>query len=310
MALKSDSDLISDNDNNIVDQTSPESIGPAELGTNVIENIVESKWSRVDDLLLFPPVSKTKAQLAVLIGASGLNNRAAGLSSGQWIQITDRADANPLWVQSQGTSKISPFGIWVKGGVPLAVIMDYNNGFEGETDPFICVFDENQNLKVETPIIIKDGTQADGRVLVSDANGKTTWKPVSSYQSGVISPELLAGGGIPLMAGLAALITPTKTGRVLIVVSGEYVSDTTSADTVFVLKSGTGSAPSTGDALTGTSIQSIERRASSATLRIPFSFNSLYSFTPGTPYWFDIGVGNEGAGNVQLFNVSVSLTEQ
>jgi hypothetical protein len=37
-------------------------------------------------------------------------------------------------------------GIWVKAGKPLAVIMDYVNTYEGETLPFIAVFDENRSL--------------------------------------------------------------------------------------------------------------------------------------------------------------------
>lgn len=310
MAAVSDTVLLQNNDNNVVNQTAPESIGTAELGTNDIRPIIESKWSRVDDLLTLPAKDVTKAELATAIGASSLNDRTNGFSVNQVLKIKDRTDGFPLYVQITGVNTISPFGVWVKSSKPLAVIMDYVGGYQGETNPFIAIFDENSNFSVVTPLIIADGTQINGGVLTSDANGKTSWQRANYWQGAAVSPALLAGGGTPLMAGFGGTAYPQKSGRVLIMVSGEFVSNDTATNTNLFIRTGTGTAPVNGDAAIGTIQALVSRLASSATLRIPFSFQVIAVLTPGVSYWVDMAAGNNGAGNVQLFGVIISTMEQ
>ena len=248
MSAKSDTALTTDNNSSVVNQTTPRSITPAVLGTNVLQEIIDSKYNRLDDLLTLPPVSMTKAALAAFIGASALNLRTNGLSSNQWILVNDRADGMPLYVQSNGTNEISPFGIWVKTSKPLAVIMDYVNGCEGETNPFIAVFNETQNFKLVTPPIFADGTQGIDKYFLSDVNGKGTWyKPAAgevSYfsMSGLlVSIASLSNGstGMVVVSPSTTLLnnadfdnggsnngrlryigTPTKTKKITVTVSG------------------------------------------------------------------------------------------
>lgn len=308
MSAQSTAALTTANDNNVVLQTSPESITPGLLGSNVIQQVIDSMWNRVDDLLTLPPVSVTKAVLAAAIGASSLNNRTNGFSDKQWVQINDRTDTYPLFVQINGAGTISPFGVWVKAGKPLAVIMDYVNGYQGETLPFIAVFDENRKLNLPNQIIIADGSQAADKVLVSDANGASTWKIAQYYQGGVLNPASLPNGPA-LMLGLAGAITPSKTGKVMITIAGEYVSGTTTVDTVFVIKTGTGAAPANGAANTGTAQLTTTRHATHATNRNNFSITVIAALTPGTAYWIDMAAANNGGASTDFFNTTISAIE-
>ncbi len=301
MAAKSNAALTSDNDNIVGNQTNPQSITPTTLD-GLIKSLIDSMWNKVDDALTLPPINVTKLQLATLIGASGLNDQ-------QQMTITDRTDGFPLIVFARGVNSISPFGIWVNTGKPLTVIMDYVNGYQGETNPFIAVFDNNRNFSVQTPIIIKDGTEGVGKVLVSDANGKTSWLLPSKYQSGILNPAAMGGSSL-IMMGLAGAFTPTKSGNVLLTISGEMLSDDDSVDTSLVIKTGTGAAPSNGDAVTGSTVQSNLRKPSSGVARVPFSFNCAFALFLGSTYWIDLAIKNGSGGSVQLFNVSISILEQ
>lgn len=306
MSAKSISDLTTENSNVVVSQSFPNSITPATIGGVLLQDIIDSMWNKVDDLLTLPPRSLTKAALAAEIGASSLNDK-------QWIQITDRNDGNPLFVCSQLTNKISPYGIWVKAGVPLAVIMDYPNGYEGETSPFIAVFDENRKLNLPQQIVIADGTQSDNAVLSCDSNGKSKWKKAVFAQSGVENPAGMSGTGMKYM-GLNVPITPKKTGDVLISVSGEYTSGTTVDTTRINIITGTGSPPSNGTDLlvpSGVTVRKIlNLLASSSTLRIPFSASCIVSLTVDTTYWIDLGLLAVDGSAVQIFNVSLTAIEQ
>ncbi len=308
MPLENDADLTTENDDNIGSQTAPESITPALLA-EVIQSVIDSKWSRVDDLLTLPPADITRAALATAIGASALNDRTNGLSDKQWLQITDRTDGNPLFVQILGANQISPFGIWVKAGKPLSVIMDYVNGYQGETNPFIAIFNENRNLYLPNPIIIADGTNGSGRSLISDSNGKSSWKKSAIYSSAILNPAAISGSG-GKMLGLAAVITALVTGECTIIISGEYVTDTLAQNVNLIIKTNTGTPPANGDAITGGTVQVNHRLPSSDTLRIPFSLNAYAGIGLGAAQWFDIALSNDAAGTVQLFNVSVTIVEK
>lgn len=308
MSVQYDSALSTANTNNVVNQTAPESITPLLLGNNVIQQIIDSKWSRADDLLTLPPVLLSKAGLAACIAASSLVLRTNGLSDKQWIKITDRTDGNPLLVQTMTSNTLSPFGIWIKAGKPLAVIMDYAAGYDGETNPFIAIFDENRQLNLPNKIIIADASKGVGRVLVSDANGQGEWQGAAYYQGGVIQPASIPNGPA-LMLGLGGAITPGKSGKVMITIAGEYVSGTTAVNTNFSVRTGSSATPVNGDAATGTTQITTSRHATSATERQSFSITVIAALTPGIAYWIDMSVSNNGGGATDLFNTTISAIE-
>lgn len=306
MSAKSNADLTTENNSVVVTVTTPESITPATLGA-LLQDMIDSFYNYEDDDLMRYPVDITKVQLAALIAGNTVIDK-------QWYRITDRADGFPLHVQGLSTNYIAPAGIWINAGVPLPVVMDYVAGDEGETNPFLAYTDADGSLKVNYPLIISDGSQGADYVLVSDANGKTKWQPIKQSQSALLNPASMTGA-VPAMMGLAGSISPMKTGKVLVVISGEYTSDTTAVDTILGLRMGTGAAPGNGDAATGTAMQTNTRIASSAVARIPFSINCVVSIAPGTPaipipYWIDLCILNNAASTVQLFGVSISAIEQ
>lgn len=301
MASKNTADLTTENDNSLINQTLPESITPVILG-GITKDIIDSMYNRTDDGLLPAPTEMTKGELAAAITGSELFDK-------QWIKITDRNDGFPLFVTAQGVDNISPFGIWVKSGKPLAVIMDYVNGIEGETLPFYAYTDGTGIFTTATPIKITDGSQGANKVLTSDVNGQSSWKLASSYQSAILNPASMTGA-VALMVGLGGAITPGKSGTAVIFISGEYTSDDNVGITEVSLRVGTGSAPTNGNAVTGTIKQTKNLIAASATARQAFSFNYSGALTPGTAYWVDLSTKNAASGAVRLFNVSISISEQ
>lgn len=290
---------------NIGAQTTPESITPT-LNDTVLQDIIASMYNRNDDALVPSPINMTKAQLVTAIGASALIDK-------QYITITDRADGFPLIIQAQGVNKVSPFGIWIKSGVPIAVIMVYTGS--GELFTFSAFYDSSASLNLPNQIVIADSSKGAGKYLQSDANGKGTWAsfpatPVNaSYQSGVTAPSGMTGSAA-LMMGLAGAITPSNTGNVLIMVTGEYGSDDVASVTTLILKTGTGTAPINGAGTTGTSQLTKGLMFPSGANRNPFSMVVIASLIVGNTYWIDMAIKNTTNGAVNLYSVSISAIEQ
>ena len=121
------------------------------------------------------------------------------------------------------------------------------------------------------------------------------------------------------MQGLAGTITPTKTGRVLITISGTI--DTWSAHTGagigYAIKYGTGTAPSNGDATTGTSLGLYQRfvlpiiPTSSSDVYTPFSISALATgLAVGTPYWIDLEATEYvDTGSTELYQITLVAVE-
>ena len=302
MSVKNSADLTTENNSNVTNQTTPESITAALLGGANLQDIIDSMYNRLDDELIPAPISMTKAQLLTAITNSTLTD-------GQQVTITDRSDGFPLIVWCKGINLIHPFGSWFKGGKPLFVLMDYANVHYDDSKVFYAWVDGNGKYNFSEQLIIADGTQSAGAVLVSDVNGKTSWQKAANSFIQVNSPASMTGATAKMM-GLAGSITPAKSGTVLIIISGEFISADTTDETVLVLKTGTGTAPTNGATTVGTTQHTELRVASSSTLRIPFSFSHPVSLTVGVAQWIDLLVKNNSSTGVQLFNVSISAFEQ
>ena len=135
MSAKSKGDLTQEISDLISSMTAPESISPTSVAT-LAQDIVDSMIDNVDDPLILSPISKTKLELATLIGANGLND-------GQYVTITDRADGFPLIVRCIGSNGIAPTAFWRPASAWVIVYIDYNNGYEGETKPFLYKMDSD-----------------------------------------------------------------------------------------------------------------------------------------------------------------------
>src|SRR5216684_3716471 len=79
-----------------------------------------------------------------------------------------------------------------------------------------------------------------------------------------------------VMMGLATTITPVKSGKLLILVSGDCTDSVISDGCSMQIRFGTGTAPTNGAALTGTAAGSVVKaNDAAATGRSPFHLNAI-----------------------------------
>ncbi len=114
------------------------------------------------------------------------------------------------------------------------------------------------------------------------------------------------------MAGLAGSFTPTATGKVLILISGDIRNSGNNDGAKAQIRYGTGAAPSNAAALTGSAVGGAVQylNTSNNTVRTPFALNAVVTgLTIGTAYWLDIGQYAVTAGTASISNVSISAIE-
>lgn len=84
-------------------------------------------------------------------------------------------------------------------------------------------------------------------------------------------------------------ITPGSSGKVLVIVSGNFKTNTAAVPAVIGARYGTGTAPSSGDAVTGTAIGADQHiRPAGTADGSGWSVHAVLALTPGTAYWVDI----------------------
>lgn len=95
-----------------------------------------------------------------------------------------------------------------------------------------------------------------------------------------------------VMMGLAGAFTPTNTGRVLFIVTGDYQSSVPLTDGVTMgIRYGTGAAPANGAAPAGTNCGAANGQTNGSGYQMPFAVQcEVVNLTVGTPYWFDIAL--------------------
>lgn len=162
------------------------------------------------------------------------------------------------------------------------------------------------------------GALFDGTVWVM-LTGVPSQSPAPAYASSEvvgISPTGTSSG-TATMQGLACYITPTATGKLLMIVSGTIGNATTGdggeLNARFDTASGPSSgAPTNGAAVTGTLLGGTQRTADfpGASEVAPFSAQRIVSgLTVGQPYWFDLDLKAVGGGTCDLTEVTMSLVE-
>lgn len=92
------------------------------------------------------------------------------------------------------------------------------------------------------------------------------------------------------MLGLAALITPQVTGRIVVIVTGVVATSASGDGASFQIYEGTGGAPSNNAAATGTAIGGLQAIASFVTTELSTSFCISASFSVAPPQYLGMGV--------------------
>jgi len=117
---------------------------------------------------------------------------------------------------------------------------------------------------------------------------------------------------VGVMMGLAGSITPTRSGKVLVTISGDFDNSTTSNSVTAQLRTGTGAAPANGAALTGTARGGNQQLTNTVlgVYRTPFSVQAVVTgLVIGTPVWLDLAVAAIGGGTSRVRNISISAVE-
>ena len=119
-----------------------------------------------------------------------------------------------------------------------------------------------------------------------------------------------------VMMGLSASITPVVSGKILILVSGDMDNNTDNDGVQVQIRTGTGSIPTNGAALTGNTQGGLVKmqltRVGNDTIltRVPFSLNAIeVGLALNTAVWIDISLASITGGTARVRDVSISVVE-
>ncbi len=186
----------------------------------------------------------------------------------------------------------------------------------GGTD--VAVTDGGTSLSALTAnnLIIGNGTSAPTFLApgasgnVATSNG-TTWvsSTAASYQATPADPAATTSA-IGVMMGIAGSITPTATGKIFIIISGNISCNNGSVLLKTQIRYGTSTAPINGAALAGSTTGSLlEMTSPNNNFFVPFSCNSIVTgLTLSTPYWVDLSLST-ASNTGSLNNISISIYE-
>ena len=177
--------------------------------------------------------------------------------------------------------------------------------------------DANGLKTTGTPVYIAGSSAPSiGQRLVAISATAATWQTPQkvSIQVTPVNPTTTTSTvGVMMGLGASASITPTFTGKLMIVISGDIDNDTNSRGSVVQIRTGTGTAPINGAALTGTTCGgSVNFFQNNSTIRTPFSLNAIINgLILNTSVWIDISLTSIGAGTVtsRVRNISISVIE-
>ena len=117
--------------------------------------------------------------------------------------------------------------------------------------------------------------------------------------------------------GLAGSITPTRTGIILIVITGDLANNTGDDGAQVQIRTGTGTAPANAAALTGTTrgglvkMNNLNSGGSSVTNRCPFACSAVITgLALNTAIWIDISLAAITGGTANARDISISVLEQ
>lgn len=148
---------------------------------------------------------------------------------------------------------------------------------------------------------IKDIANNDGAIL-SKSRGLTT--------NTTASPTSTAST-TAVMMGCAGTITPTQTGRIKVIISGQMKNSVAGSGVVVDLRYGSGTKPANGAAVTGTVI-GIEQPFTSVSAGQSTGFTivgHVDGLTLATAYWLDASVRAVTSGNASINNINICAEE-
>jgi hypothetical protein len=145
----------------------------------------------------------------------------------------------------------------------------------------------------------------------TDGSGTITWKHNASAQSTPADPTGTTDVTGKMM-GLAGSITPSTSGQIIIIISGDVQNSNALGGAKIQLRYGTGSAPANGDAATGTALGGFVKVTTSigASDAFPFTVQGVVTgLTVATAYWIDLQIAAITTGTAAAKDISISAHE-
>jgi hypothetical protein len=117
--------------------------------------------------------------------------------------------------------------------------------------------------------------------------------------------------GVHMGLGSGWVLTPARSGLVIITISGLLQNNTIGAGPNYHLRYGTGSAPANGQALTGTAAtQGVAYLPNPDGYPVPFSVQAVVGgLALGTPVWFDLALASFNTGLAAAVALTCSAAE-
>lgn len=297
---------------------------PVDDNTNTIvpNGAVLGAWSRLT--LTYPPivcsVSGT-ANAIVLTPGAGQPNISSYQNGQQFLFIAGATSTGSVTVAvqtNQGTS-LPALNMYTlssaaggAGSVTIggAYLLTYFSTLNSGAGGFIAGITTITNIS---------GLLAAGfGITLSGSSVITIAQPTKAYsQSKPSNPTGPGSTGAQTMLGLAGSITPTVTGNVLVIFSGQIVSTTGSVGNgiSYGIAYGTGTAPTNGAGITGTQpVKTLEytnpAAATAADVNAPFTMQALLSgLTLNTAIWLDLYAEAVGATGFTFNNIVITSIE-
>lgn len=188
-----------------------------------------------------------------------------------------------------------------------------NKGITGSTN-----YVDANGLKTTTnPVYIVATAPSVGQVLTAVSATAATWQTptAASTQKNPTDPTVTSST-VGVMMGLSASITPVLSGKIMIIISGDMDNDTDDDGAQVQMRTGTGTPPINGAALTGNTQGGLVKMSvvvsggATNVTRVPFSLNAIVTgLTLNTAVWIDISLAAIGAGNARVRDISMSIVE-
>jgi hypothetical protein len=173
-------------------------------------------------------------------------------------------------------------------------------------------------LKTTTnPVYIVATAPSIGQSLIAVSATAATWQtPQSASSQKTPVDPATTSSTVGVMMGLSASITPVLTGKIMIIISGDIDNDTGDDGAQVQIRTGTGTPPINGAALTGTTQGGLVKMSvvvsggATVVTRVPFSLNAIVTgLTLNTAVWIDLGLAAITAGNARVRDISISVVE-
>ncbi len=209
------------------------------------------------------------------------------------------------FLQTTGPNKGKPTSAWRDYLLEQQTI----NSDSAPTDAFYVVTKSNSSLTGEQNL----GSLTTGYLRQTVSGGiSTLGSALATFTQSSPSDPTGTADATGKMMGLAGTITPTFTGRVWVTITGSIFNPTAIADGAKVqIRTGTGTAPANGDALTGTARGSLVRYVAATVAEIaPFTVTAIVNgLTLNVALWIDVGLAAITGGTATISDLTITALE-